>query len=267
MAYQSNFLIKQSNWWEVSDIEKQELLNKEFDFGNGIKFKNKDIPDLAKQVNIPAGPKEHHPELNQLKHNNLVYDSARKLSNDPMVWFGAVMHDLGKVYTDEKLLPKHHGHELAGVQPVSLVSDMLNVPKEWKDFAKAVAEHHLTCHNAKKLNPKTIRKLFKLFNSNKDLFTSYITSCEADAKGRLGFEDFPYEQKDFLLKSIDEDIVEKKSSNLAVSGNDLMKEFNLTQGPEIGNAIKYLKEIIEINPSLNDKKTLLDIFKKHYGKK
>lgn len=259
-------MIKNSNWWEVSDDEKSSLLNKEFDFGNGIKFKNKDIPDLAKQVNIPAGPKEHHPELNQLRHNNMVYDKARELSDDPMVWFGAVMHDLGKVYTDEKLLPKHHGHEEAGIKPVSDVSDLLGVPSEWKEFAKLIAEHHLNCHRAESLTPKKIRQLFRLFNSNKELFTLYVTTCEADAKGRVGFEDRNYTQKDFLLRKIEEEPKEVVRSNLAISGDDLIREFGLKSGPDLGKGLKYLRELVEVNPDLNDKETLLRLFKSEFSK-
>ena len=253
---------RSADWWRLSDPEEKDLLNKEFDFGNGFKFQAKDIPELAEQVNVPAGPLEHHPEKNQLLHNNMVYDQAKKLSNDPMVWFAALLHDLGKSYTDKAIWPKQHGHEVGGVPYVERVSDMLGVPAQWKEFAKLVAEHHLKCHRAKEMTPKSLRKLFESFNNDKALFNSYLTSCEADAKGRLGGHALkPYEQKDYLAQKMNEGFEEKKNpaSTLAISGNDLMQELGLKPGQELGKILKTVKEMVDADPMLNDRQTLLDI--------
>lgn len=249
-------------WWRLSDPEEKELLNKEFDFGNGLKFKAKDIPELASQVETPAGPVEHHPEKNQLLHNNLVFDQAKKLSDDPMIWFSALLHDLGKSYTDKTIWPKQHGHEMGGVPYVERVSNMLGVPEKWKQFAMLVAEHHLKCHKAKELTPKSLKKLFESFNGDKELFNAYLTSCEADAKGRLGgHADRPYDQKAYLSQKVDEGFEPKKnpSSNLAISGNDLMQELGLKPGQELGKILKTVKEMVDADPMLNDRQTLMDI--------
>ena len=250
------------DWWRLSNPEEKDLLNKEYDFGGGLKFKAKDIPELAEQVGVPAGPQEHHPEKNQLLHTNLVFDQAKKLSDDPMVWFSALLHDLGKSYTDKTLWPKQHGHESGGVPYVEQVSNILGVPKEWKDFAKLVAEHHLKCHRAKELSPKALRKLFESFNSDKTLFNAYLTSCEADAKGRHGgYALQPYDQKDYLKQKVDEGFEQKKQppSNLTLSGNDLISELGLKPGPELGKIMKTIKEMVDADPSLNDRETLLGI--------
>src|ERR1035437_369483 len=166
-------------WWRLSDPEEKDLLNKEYDFGNGLKFKAKDIPELASQIDAPAGPTEHHPEKNALLHTNLVFDQAKKISNDPMVWFAALLHDLGKSYTDKNIWPKQHGHEELGVPYVEHVSDLLGVTPEWKEFAKLVTFNHLNCHRAKELSPKSLRKLFGLFNNDKKSFMNFISTCEA----------------------------------------------------------------------------------------
>lgn len=258
-----NTITKKANdWWRLSDSEEKEQLNKEYDLGGGLKFRAGDIPELAEQIGVPAGPEEHHPEKNQLLHTNLVYDQARKLSDDPMIWYASILHDLGKSYTDKEKWPKQHGHEVGGVPYVERVSNILGVPENWKQFAMLVAEHHLKCHRAKELTPKTLRKLFESFNSDKKLFHAYLTSCEADAKGRLGGHALkPYEQKEYLAQKIEEGFAPAKMtpSNLALSGSDLITEFNLSPGPELGKIMKTIKEMVAADPMLNDRQTLLDI--------
>jgi len=257
------------DWWRLSDPEEKELLEKEYDFGGGLKFKAKDIPELASQIEVPAGPEIHHPEKNQLLHTSLVFEQAKKLSDDPMVWFAALLHDLGKSYTDKAIWPKQHGHEELGVPYVERVSNLLGVTPEWKEFAKLVAENHLNCHRAKELSPKTLRKLFELFNNDKEKFMAYVTTCEADAYGRHGgYANQPYAQKDYMQQKWDEGIElnKQKPSTLAVSGDDLMREFGLTPGAELGKIIKAIKEAVANNPDMNDRQKLLDFAKSLLGR-
>lgn len=252
----------QKDWWRLSDSEEKDLLNKEYDFGNGMKFKASDIVDLAKMVEIPAGPQQHHPERNQLLHNNLVFDKSKEKSDDPMVWFGAAMHDLGKSYTDPSMFPKHHGHEAAGVAPVENVSNMLGVSDEWKEFAKLVAENHLRCHTSDSLTDKSLKKLFSLFKNDREKFDKFILSCESDAQGRLGdFSEQPYKQRDNLLRKWDDGFEDKSSqkSDLAISGKDLMNLFDLKQGKELGKIMNNIKDIVEEDPSMNDRSILINI--------
>ncbi len=252
------------DWWRLSPGEEKDLLNKEYDFGNGTKFRVGDIPELASQVEVPAGPEQHHPEKNQLLHNNMVYDKAREISEDPMVWFAAALHDLGKSYTDKTKWPKQHGHEVGGVPFVERVSDLLGVSPEWKEFASIVAENHLKCHTSQQLTPKVLKKLFDLFKNDKNKFNAFLTSCEADAQGRMGgYADKPYEQKPYLSQKWDEGfpVHKNQSSDLALSGNDLMQELGLKPGQELGKILKTIKEMVEADPMLNDRETLLGIAK------
>lgn len=48
----------------------------------------------------------------------MVVEKAARLSPDPLVRFGALLHDLGKALTPKERLPSHHGHEEAGVVPI-----------------------------------------------------------------------------------------------------------------------------------------------------
>lgn len=265
-----------SDWWRLSDLEEQDILNKEYDLGDGLKFKAKDIDELAKQVEVPAGPLEHHPEKNQLLHTNMVYDQSRKLSENPMVWFAAILHDLGKSHTDKSIWPKQHNHEELGVPYVEQVSNLLGVSREWKEFAMAAARYHLICHKAKEMSPRVLKKLFDAFGNDKQKYIDYITVCEADAKGRMGgLADRPYDQRDHMIKEWDLGWNRStKPSTLAISGYDLMKEFpHRIAGPKSGEAGKWLGKVLsELNdlvlehPEMNDRDTLVDVAKKLVSK-
>lgn len=261
------------DWWRLSDPEEKDLLEKEFDFGNGIKFKNKDIENLRRMVEVPAGPELHHPEKNQLLHNNMVFDQARRISDDPKVWYAALMHDLGKVHTDPTLWPKQHGHEELGVPHVETVSNELGVPQDWKDVAKLVAEHHLNGHRALELTPKALRKLFLAFNGDKEKFFTFLGAIEADHRGRLGREEEPYAQKDILSRHWENGVPEtvappnKNKLDMSISGADLVRELGLSPGKEVGELLKKLKQMVEANPALDQPQTLLDAARSMLGQK
>ena len=73
---------------------------------------------------------------------------------------------------------------------VRAVCERLKVPKHYRDLALLVTEFHLNYHRIKELKNSTIIKLFSrldAFRRPKRL-AQFILACEADAKGRKGFE-------------------------------------------------------------------------------
>ena len=53
----------------------------------------------------------------------------------------------------------------------------------------------------------------------------------------------------------------QKPSTLAISGKDLVDELGLKPGPEMGNIIKAIKELVSKNPDMNERQKLLDFAK------
>ncbi len=148
-------------------------------------------------------PEKHHPEIDCGVHTLMVLEQAKKLSveaNDPeMMLFGALCHDLGKGTTNKDILPHHYGHEQRGVELSMSLSNRLKVPTHFKDFAKLTAEYHTHCHKIMELKPKTVMKLFNKFDvwRKPERFFDFLLVCEADSKGRLGFEDRAYPQREY----------------------------------------------------------------------
>jgi tRNA nucleotidyltransferase (CCA-adding enzyme) len=187
-----------------SDKEIKSFLKETYDLGI-CKFEVWEVPELSNLIGIPAGPIKHHPEKDSYIHTKLSYNQAKKISNDPKVWYATLLHDLGKAVTNSFLWTKQYGHEKLGIPLVERVNNRLNVPEDWRQLAILVAENHLLAHTAENLNPKTLKKLFDKFK-NIDQFNDYLNACMADARGRYGFEDSPYHQKDYLLNKFKEHI-------------------------------------------------------------
>ena len=68
------------------------------------------------------------------------------------------------------------------------------IPKRYRELAVAVAQQHGMAHRAKELKPNTIYKLFESLDGLRrpERFEEFILACEADARGRAGFENHQY---------------------------------------------------------------------------
>jgi multifunctional CCA protein len=157
------------------------------------------LPELDNLFGVPQ-PEEHHPEIDSGIHSLMVLKQACKMNLSNEARFAALLHDLGKGVTDKNLLPKHHGHEEAGVPLVEDVCKRLKVPNTYSRLANIVCEKHLNIHKAKDLNYKTIFKLLHDKRLKNDEFIDFVKVCHADATGRLGMENKPYPQADHMIK-------------------------------------------------------------------
>ena len=74
-----------------------------------------------------------------------------------------------------------------------------------------MAEYHTHCHRALELKSQTVWKLFKALDviRRPERLEDFLGACEADARGRTGFEDRDYPQANYLrgaaqaLQSVD----------------------------------------------------------------
>ena len=80
------------------------------------------------------------------------------------------------------------------------VCDRLRVPNDLRNLALKVTEHHLLYHRALELRPGTLVTLFNKLDAFRkpEIFQQFILTCEADSRGRTGFENRECEQTDIL---------------------------------------------------------------------
>ena len=157
------------------------------------------LPEIDGLFGVPQ-PEKHHPEIDTGVHTFMVLQQAARLSQDTSVRLAALLHDLGKGITPPDQWPKHIEHEERGVKLVEAVCQRLRVPKNYRDLAVHVCRFHLQCHRAAELKPTTLLKLLQSLDvlRQPERFKKFLLACEADARGRTGFEDSNYPQSDIL---------------------------------------------------------------------
>lgn len=153
------------------------------------------VPELNALAGVPQ-PLEHHPEGDVLTHTLMALDWAAKWSLPLEVRWAVLLHDLGKGLTPAAILPSHHGHEQSGVSLVEAVCDRLKVPSACRELAVMVCREHTNIHRAMELNASSLVALLMRTDAFRrpDRFEDMLRACEADAKGRLGFEAREYPQ-------------------------------------------------------------------------
>jgi tRNA nucleotidyltransferase (CCA-adding enzyme) len=189
-------------------------------------------PEIHALFGVPQ-PENHHPEIDTGIHTMMVLQQAAALSSDTTVRFAALVHDLGKATTPKDMLPKHRGHEERGARILNKLCDRLKVPNRYRDLACIVCKYHLICHKADELRPDTIVEKLEAMDAFRkpERFEAFLLACEADARGRTGFENKSYPQADrfrtyfSLANSID---------TSAVAGEGM-------SGKEIANTIHQLR--------------------------
>ncbi len=161
------------------------------------------MPELDALFGVPQPP-QHHPEVDTGLHSLLVLQQACILSNDTPVRFAALMHDLGKGLTPREQWPRHIGHEHTGLKPIKELCQRLAVPNDCRDLALIAAEFHTHCHRAFELKPSTLLKLFKQTDAYRkpERFQQFLLVCQADSRGRTGFENRDYPQSHYLAQAL-----------------------------------------------------------------
>ena len=157
------------------------------------------FPEIDALFGVPQ-PAQWHPEIDTGIHTLMVLEQAAKLSDDNAVRFAALVHDLGKALSPKETLPKHHGHGQKGLPLIKGLCKRFRVPNDYRDLALLVSDQHQNIHKAKELRADTIVKLFDKadFWRKPQRLEQLLLCCEADAKGRTGFELNSYSQAAYL---------------------------------------------------------------------
>ena len=157
------------------------------------------FPEVDALFGVPQ-PARWHPEIDAGLHTMMVLDEAARLSPAVEVRFAALVHDLGKAATRAEDLPSHPGHEARGIRLIGEMARRLPLPRACRDLALLVADFHTHCHRALELRPDTVVRVLERADAFRrpERFELFLKACEADARGRTGFEARDYPQADRL---------------------------------------------------------------------
>ncbi|MDB6164355.1 MAG: tRNA nucleotidyltransferase, partial [Xanthomonadaceae bacterium] len=174
---------------------------------------------------------EYHPEVDTGVHVELVCDMAARLaSGDSVIGFAALTHDLGKALTPVDVLPKHIGHESAGVAPLRALCERLKIPVAHRQIAELACREHLNVHRLFELRDSTVHDLIARSDGFRQpaRIAQLALVCEADKRGRAGLSECAYPQRPELLRL--------HAAALAVRAGDVAAAG--VEGPALGAALR-----------------------------
>ena len=157
------------------------------------------LPEIDALWGVPQRA-DYHPEVDTGVHVMMVVDHAAAQGYALAVRFAALTHDLGKATTPEDVLPRHIGHEGRSVDLLKPLCERLRVPNECRDLAVLVAREHGNIHRVMDTGAAGVVRLFERCDALRKpaRFAEALQACEADARGRLGFEASEYPQAERL---------------------------------------------------------------------
>lgn len=197
-------LVAERVWQELAKGLMEATPSRMFDVLRNSGALKKILPELDKLWGVPQ-PAQHHPEVDTGVHVMLVIDYAAKKNFSLPVRFAALMHDLGKGTTPTEVLPRHIGHEERSVRLLKDVCKRLRVPNDCKELAQIVAKFHGKLHQAPQMRPSTLLEFLVELDAIRQpaRFKDFIKACEADSRGRTGFENCETQAADLMLKVLE----------------------------------------------------------------
>jgi len=190
------------------------------------------LPEVDRLWGVPQ-PEAHHPEVDSGVHLMMVIDTSARLQASLPVRFACLMHDLGKGTTEPELLPRHIGHEKRSAELLRAVCDRWRVPVEIRELAEVVAREHGNIHRSGELAAAALVRLLERCDAFRKpaRFADVLLACECDARGRLGFEERPYPQRERLLAVL------ATAAGVPTDAVASAAQQSGAAGPQIGEAI------------------------------
>jgi tRNA nucleotidyltransferase (CCA-adding enzyme) len=196
-------LVAERVWQEISKGLMEAKPSRMFEVLRACGALEKILPELNRLWGVPQPPK-HHPEVDTGVHVMMVIDYAASQAFSLPVRYAALMHDLGKGTTPADVLPRHIGHEERSVRLLKDVHKRLRVPNDCKELAIMVAKFHGKLHAVEEMRPSTLLSFLIELDAIRqpDRLNHFLAACEADSRGRTGFENRSLPEAARLLSAL-----------------------------------------------------------------
>jgi len=217
------------------------------------------LPSMDRLAGLDGGP--HHDET-VFEHALLAGNSMP--SQKPLLRLTSYLHDTGKKdackLINEK--PVFHGHE---TETGPLESDLkrLKFSNVERDFILNHIHMHMRSLNHE-TTPKSVRKILADLSARNLTWHDFLLLKTADRKGNSKKQPYRFSELKIKVQKI-KDEIEKNTTpalsikDLDISGTDLIREFHIKEGPDIGMTLSYLFDMILEDPELNKRERLLDL--------
>ncbi|MCI0528627.1 MAG: HD domain-containing protein, partial [Nitrospira sp.] len=228
------------------------------------------FPELDACVGCGQNPKYH--SFPVFEHLIYATDAACSITDRLDVRFGTLCHDLGKAPT-RAVRPggagpddvSFHNHEIVSTKLTYSFMRRLRFPKE---FIEEVV--HLVRHHQYKYDRLWTDKAVRRFIRNAGIHREHLGDLDnhpqfllrqADRMGNTMKAHLPItdKQKDFQnrIREVYNTSSAHSLRDLQVDGEAIKTEMGIPAGPEVGRIIRFLFDLVEEKPDLNNRESLL----------
>ena len=199
-----NHLVPERVWQELSRGLLEQRPSRMFEVLRGCGALARLLPEVDRLWGVPQRA-DYHPEVDTGVHLMMVLDTSARLGASLPVRFACLCHDLGKGTTPAEVLPRHLGHEERSAQLLRGLCDRWRVPRESRELADVVAREHGNVHRSGDFGAAAVLRLLERCDAIRrpERFALVLLACECDARGRMGFENQVYTQRDRLRRALD----------------------------------------------------------------
>jgi len=227
------------------------------------------MEEILPEVCVLSGVEEIYGKghKDNLEHTFQVVDNVAVKTDNILLRFTALMHDIGKPGTkkfDEKRGWTFDMHEHLGRKIVRQIGKRLKMSKDEIEYlAKLVRWHQQPIQLMdKKITDSAIRRLFVSLGND---FEDLLILCKSDiTTGNPKKKVRRLKNYDYLEKRVEE-IIEKdkmRSFQSPFRGEEIMKACNLKPGPTVGKIKKAIEEAILDGEIKNNYKQAKEYFYK-----
>lgn len=211
------------------------------------------LPEMEKTFGVEQkSPGRHH--IYDVG-NHLLMSLKNCKSQDPLVRFATLIHDIGKPQTYRKAetgVITFYNHEMVSAKIAENIADRLRFSNEEKErFVILVRWHQFTVDERQ--TDSAIRRFIK--NIGKENINDMLDLRTGDRLGG-GAAETSWRLEEFKKRLVEVQKQPFSIKDLKIDGNDVMKTLNLKPGPKIGEILEKLFEEV-VNKEIDNVKEAL----------
>lgn len=167
----------------------------------------------------------------------------------PLLKLAALLHDYGKLFTEENIDGEIHfyGHQQVGVEKLRPLLTKLKFSNQELDYILTLVRYHMRPFALYRAENLTFKGKYRFFKAGADFVADICLLAAADKLSTAKLNNRGQEINKGLqfLKNLIADKEKYKERNQVklISGQDLITKFNLTEGPKIGEILEKINQL------------------------